>query len=53
MGKSTGTEQPTDDQLLLLKEQQSAVREGSPNWHFYQEQINQIVADRFLHYVNR
>lgn len=53
MELSTTTMCQSKDQFLLLKEQQSLVKEGSAVWHDLQSQINQIVAERFLRYVNR
>jgi hypothetical protein len=51
--QSSRTLQPTDDRLLLLIEQQKQTKEGSTAWYAYQAQINQIIAENFLHYVNR
>ena len=53
MGKSTGTEQSTDDRLLLLKKEQENFHEGSFEWADIQAKIDQIVAENFLQYVNR
>lgn len=53
MGTSIRSEQPSNDKLLLLVKQQKESKEGSPAWHTLQEQINQIIAENFLHYVNR
>jgi len=53
MAKSNGNEQPTNDQLLYLKQEQEKVAEGSKQWIYLQENINQIVAQNFLEYVNR
>jgi hypothetical protein len=53
MGTSNKVQQPTDDKLLLLIEQQKQTKEGSSSWYACQAQINQIIAENFLHYVNR
>lgn len=53
MGKSSGTEQSTNDRLVLLVEQQKQTKEGSSAWYAYQAQINQIIAENFLYFVNR
>lgn len=53
MEQSSGTVQLSDDRLLLLIEQQKQTKEGSSAWYAYQEQINQIIAENFLQYVNR
>lgn len=53
MGKSNESQQPTNDQLLLLLKQQKQTREGSPAWYSYQQEINQIIAQNYLEYVNR
>jgi len=57
MEQSTRVEQSTDDQSLflmnMLVDQQKQFLEGSAAWFSYQAQINQIVAERFLHYLNR
>jgi len=52
MGKSFRTEQPTDDKLLFLKQEQEKYAEGSKQWIYLQEHINQIVAQNYLEYVN-
>lgn len=52
MGKSSGTEQSTDDRLLLLVEQQKQTREGSSAWYAIQSQINQLIAERYLQMLN-
>jgi hypothetical protein len=53
MGQSSRVEQPANDKLLLLVEQQKQTKEGSPAWYAYQGEINQIIAENFLQYVNR
>lgn len=57
MAESTRVEQSTDDQSLflmnMLVDQQKQFLEGSAAWFSYQAQINQIVAERFLQYLNR
>jgi len=52
MGKSNVAQQQADDKLLLLIEEQKQTKEGSPLWYSYQATINQLVAERFLEYVN-
>lgn len=53
MAESIRIKQPTDDQLLLLMEKQMLAKEGSSEWHELQQRINQIIAERFLRFVNR
>lgn len=53
MEQSPGTLQRTDDRLLLLIEQQKKTKDGSSTWYDLQAQINQLIAENFLHYVNR
>jgi hypothetical protein len=53
MDQSNGTSKSTNDRLLHLVEQQKQSKEGSPSWYAYQSEINQIIAENFLHYVNR
>jgi hypothetical protein len=53
MAKSSRPQQQTNDKLLLLVEQQKESKEGSQQWHTLQEEINQIIAENFLQYVNR
>lgn len=57
MEQSTRVEQPTNDQSLFLMNtlvaQQKQFLEGSAAWFELQAQINQIIADRFLQYLNR
>jgi hypothetical protein len=53
MGKGTRIKQSTNDQLLLLRQEQALVKEGSKQWAKLQEKINQIVAQNYLEYVNR
>jgi hypothetical protein len=43
----------SNDRLVLLIEQQKQSKEGSPAWYACQKEINQIIAENFLHYVNR
>ena len=52
MGKSSGTQQSTDDRLVLLVEQQKLTKEGSSAWYTYQQQINQLIAERYLQMLN-
>lgn len=53
MGKSNGTCQSADDKLVLLKQEQERTKEGTKNWFYYQDLMNQIIAQNYLHYVNR
>ena len=53
MGESSRDFEPADDQLLLLKKQQEQYYEGSFEWADIQSKINQIIAENYLHYVNR
>ena len=53
MAESIRIKQSADDQLLLLMEKQILTKEGSPAWHDLQQKINQIIAQRFLQFVNR
>jgi len=43
----------SNNRLLLLKEEQAQYAEGSKQWTYLQENINQIVAQNYLEYVNR
>ena len=52
MGKSSGTEQQTNDKLLLLVSQQKQTKEGSAAWYSYQQEINQLIAERYLQMLN-
>lgn len=47
--------QTTYEHVVLneLFEKQKQSKEGSKIWHDCQEKINQIIAQNFLHYVNR
>jgi hypothetical protein len=42
-----------DDRLLLLMEKQILSKEGSSEWYDIQQKINQLIAERFLRFVNR
>ena len=53
MGKSNGTCKPTNDKLLFLKQEQEKTTEGSKDWSYYQDLMNHIIAQNYLHYVNR
>lgn len=53
MEQGFGIKQPTDDQLLLLMEKQILAKEGSSEWYEYQQKISQLIAERFLRYLNR
>jgi hypothetical protein len=55
MGQSSRTLQPTDNRLLLLdlKATQKECKEGTRKWIVLQSKIDEIVAQNYLHYVNR
>lgn len=56
MEQSTRTSRAPDYRSLVLKnlvEQQKKTQEGSNAWYLYQQEINQIIAENFLNYVNR
>lgn len=56
MGTSHRVEQTADDKsvlLMSLRQQQSAVKEGSLAWHEIQHQINEVIAQRYLESLNR
>jgi hypothetical protein len=43
----------SNDRLVLLKKEQEKYYEGSFEWADIQAKINQIIAEKFLQYVNR
>ena len=47
--------QTTNEHVVLmeLQSRQKETKEGTPSWYSLQEQINQIIANNFLQYVNR
>jgi hypothetical protein len=56
MEKSNGIKQFSNDKSVLLKNlkvEQEQYTEGSKQWTYIQENINQIVAQNYLEYVNR
>ena len=53
MGKGTKIQQTTDDQFLFLRQKLESTKEGSKDWYSLSEQINQIIAFRYLAYLNR
>lgn len=53
MDQSNGIEQSTNDKLLHLIEKQMLAKEGTPEWYDLQQRLNQIIAERFLQFVNR
>jgi len=57
MAQSSRVEQSTNDQSLLLMQsleaQQKKFLEGTTAWFELQAQINQLIAERFLQYLNR
>ena len=58
MEQSTATMCRSNDQSVHLKlnklrKEQEQYTEGSKNWSYYQNLINQIVAQNYLEYVNR
>ena len=53
MEQSTSTLCEPNNRLLLLKQEQAQYAEGSKQWTYLQKNINQIVAQNYLEYVNR
>lgn len=56
MEQSTRTVQPTNDRSMVLeqlKSEQLNYHEGSFEWTDIQSKINQIVAENYLHFLNR
>jgi len=53
MEQSTSVMCESNNRLLLLKQEQEQYAEGSKQWTYLQENINQIVAQNYLEYVNR
>mgnify|MGYP006978339300 CR=1 FL=1 len=55
MGISCRSSNDTSSQsfLLKLKAEQERTKEGTKNWFYYQDLMNQIIAQNYLHYVNR
>ena len=55
MGTSYGIKQPSNDQSILLdlKQTQKGYKEGTPKWITLQSKIDEVVAQHYLHYVNR
>jgi len=53
MGQSSRIIQSTNGRLLFLVNLQKETKEGSSAWLYYQDLINQIIAQNYLHYVNR
>ena len=53
MEEGIRTQQSPNDRLVFLKKEQEQYAEGSKKWLYLQENINQIVAQNFLEYVNR
>ena len=56
MDRSNRSMQSTDNKQFLLTElstKQKQCREGSFEWADIQAKIDQIVAERYLEYVNR
>ena len=39
--------------LTYLRKAQEKTKEGSKDWSYYQNLMNQIIAQNYLHYVNR
>lgn len=53
---SADVRQSNDQSLFLMQslaEQQKQFLEGTSAWFELQAEINQIIADRFLQYLNR
>jgi len=53
MEKGSRSLQSTNDKLLSLRQEQEQYTEGSKQWTYLQENINQIVAQNYSEYVNR
>lgn len=56
MAKGNGFEQQENDRAMVLEKlqkEQQQYSEGSFEFADIQAKINQIVAENFLHYVNR
>jgi hypothetical protein len=53
MEQSTPVMCESNDRLVFLKQEQEKYTEGSPRWINLQTEINQIVAQNYLEYVNR
>ena len=52
MESSTTTVCKPNDRLVYLKREQQQYHEGSFEWADIQAKIDQIVAERYLEYVN-
>ena len=52
MEQSLRTSESRSDKLLLLVEQQKNTKEGSAPWYAYQQEINQLIAERYLQMLN-
>jgi hypothetical protein len=55
MGQSPRTMQSTDDRSVVLNrliEQQKQTKEGSAAWYSCQQEINQVIAERYLQMLN-
>ena len=53
MEQFTSTLCESKDRLVFLKQEQEKYSEGSPRWINLQAEIDEIVAQNYLHYVNR
>ena len=53
MGNSNRAVRQTNDKLLFLRQAQQKSKEGSKDWSYYQNLMNQIIAQNYLEYVNR
>lgn len=53
MGTSHVPEPRTNDQLLSLIRQREESKEGTHTYIKLQQQIDKIIAENFLRYVNR
>lgn len=53
MEQSTSALCKSNNRLLLLKQEQEDWAEGSKQWIRLQNNIDQIVAQNYLEYVNR
>jgi hypothetical protein len=53
MGKINDAEPRPADQLILLIQERKLFAEGTRTWINLQSKIDEIVAQNYLHYVNR
>ncbi len=43
----------SNDRLLFLKQEQEKFSQGSKQWTYLQTKMDTIIAQNYLHYVNR